>query len=58
MVIVLCLCVVVVGPRYIEDDLIVRYVGRLEHDASGVVGKLNWLDRQTSQRKPMAKHQV
>lgn len=27
----------VVGPRYIEDDLTVRYVSRLEHDASGVV---------------------
>ena len=33
------LCVVVVGPRYILDDLTVRYVSRLEPDASGVVGE-------------------
>ncbi|KAI0227406.1 Mitochondrial mRNA pseudouridine synthase TRUB2 [Lamellibrachia satsuma] len=27
----------VVGPRYIDEDFTVRYVSRLEHDASGVV---------------------
>ena len=45
IIIVLYPCLAVVGPRYIEDDLTVRYVGRLEHDASGVVGKYNWLDQ-------------
>ena len=40
-IIAVCHHVVVVGPRYIDEDFTVRYVSRLEHDASGVVGKCN-----------------